>query len=124
MSELEQLFTEYKYIFEDLRKYNLYIYTYRDDYSFNENICIEFKSKYINKKYKTLNQIPIENYNYLCNINLSSSKFFANFIERILAMLEIEIIQDIQKTNRTFIFDSELPFKIWKNYIEKLSNHH
>jgi len=124
MSELESLFIEYKYIFEDLRKYNLYIYTYRDDYRFNENICIDFESKYINKKYKTLNQFTIENYTYLCNVYLSSNNFFPNFIERILAILEIQIIQDIQKTNRTFIFDSELPFKIWKNYIEKLSNHH
>jgi hypothetical protein len=120
MSDLERFFKEHSHLFEYLRKNNLNIYTYIDDYSFNEKIYIEFKSKYNNKKYKTMDQFSKELYKNLTDYYTTTTQIFLHFILRILAQIENEIIQDIQKTNRIFIFDSELPLKTWKNCIEKL----
>jgi hypothetical protein len=120
MSNLETYFIEHNYIFEELRKNNLIIYTYRNNLSYNEKIYIEFKNKYTNKIYKTVNEFSIESYNNLKSYYPSSNKIIIDYILRMLGMIDIEIIQDIQKTNRIFIFDNELPLKIWMNCLKEL----
>jgi hypothetical protein len=120
MSNLETYFIEHNYIFEELRKNNLIIYTYRNNLSYNEKIYIEFKNKYTNKIYKTVNEFSIEIYNNLKSYYPSSNKIIIDYILRMLGMIDIEIIQDIQKTNRIFIFDNELPLKIWMNCLKEL----
>jgi hypothetical protein len=113
-NKLESFYYQHISLFEELKKNNLYIYRKINDYSCEEKIYIEFKSKYINKTYKTVNNCTME----LINYYRSTDKHIVDYIERILFLMELEIIQDIQKTNRTFIFHNELPFKTWKKYIK------
>jgi hypothetical protein len=120
MSNLETYFIEHNYIFEELRKNNLSIYTYRNNFYYNEKIYVEFKNKYTNKIYKTVNEFSIESYINLKSLYPSTNKIIIDYILRMLGIIDIEIIQDIQKTNRIFIFDNELPLKIWMNCLKEL----
>ena len=82
-----------------------------NEYLFTSEIYIYFRSKYTKEIYKHKTNIDINTIN-INNINPDLVIIYY------LKIMDNYIIEDIQsKSKRCFIFNSELPSKIWKKYI-------